>query len=251
MIIWKKIFFRSNLLKLDANKKEQKNFKKQIENLIGYKPLRMSVFYECFTHSSFKNKNGNKNFERLEFLGDSLLSSVVSDYLYHQAPDKKEGYLTQMRSKMVNRRTLNVLGTELKLSSLLQKRQNTSLGEDIDGNLYEALIGAIYIDGGFELCRNFVKKTLIKHEDFKQLEKKITSYKGLIVEWAQKNKRKIDFETFQEENAEETLVFNSIIRLDNSIVAKGRAASKKKAEEDASKRAYYSLNKYINTSEES
>lgn len=249
MTIWKKILFRSNLLKQNPEPKEERIFKKQIENLIGYKPSNLSIFYECFTHSSINNDN-NKDFERLEFLGDSILSSIISDYLYHQAPDKKEGYLTQMRSKMVNRKTLNALGTELKLSSYLQKRQNTSLGENINGNLYEALVGAIYIDGGFENCRDFISETLIKQEDFEQLEKRITSYKSLIIEWAQKNKIEINFDTFQEENAEETVIFNSVIHLDNKIITKGRATSKKKAEENAAKRAYYRLNKYINTSQE-
>ncbi len=248
MTIWKKILFRSNLLRQNSDSKKAETFKKQLENLIGYKPSNLGVFYECFTHSSL-NSNDNKNFERLEFLGDSILSSIVSDYLYHQAPDKKEGYLTQMRSKMVNRKTLNALGTELDLSSYLQKRQNTSLGENINGNLYEALVGAIYIDGGFESCRDFISETLIKQEDFEQLEKRVTSYKSLIIEWAQKNKMEISFETFQEENAEEILIFNSIIHLDNKMLTKGRATSKKKAEESASKRAYYRLNKYINTPE--
>jgi ribonuclease-3 len=225
--VWKKIFFRYNLLKQNSNKKEEEIFKKQIENLIGYKPSNLNVFYECFTHSSISS-NDNKNFERLEFLGDSILSGVISDYLYHQAPDKKEGYLTQMRSKMVNRKTLNALGKELDLSSYLQKRLNTSLGENISGNLYEALVGAIYIDGSFESCRNFINKTLIKQENFEKLEKRITSYKSLIIEWAQKNKLEVNFETFQEENAESVLVFNSIIYLDNKIITKGRASSKKK-----------------------
>lgn len=246
MAIWKKIFFPSNLLKQNPNTKEEKIFKKQIEDLIGYKPSNLNVFYECFTHSSINNNS--RDFERLEFLGDSVLSSIISDYLYHQAPDKKEGYLTQMRSKMVNRKTLNALGTELNLSDYLQKRQNTSLGENINGNLYEALVGAIYIDGGFENCRDFISETLIKQEDFEQLEKRVTSYKGLIIEWAQKNKIEINFDTFQEENAEEIIIFNSIIYIDNKIITKGRATSKKKAEEIASKRAYYRLNKYINTS---
>ncbi|MDR1876152.1 MAG: ribonuclease III [Flavobacteriaceae bacterium] len=247
MTIWKKILFRINLLKHNSDK-EGRIFKKRIENLIGYKPSNLDVFYECFTHSSV-NDNDNKNFERLEFLGDSILSSIVSDYLYNQAPDKKEGYLTQMRSKMVNRKTLNFLGNELSLSSYLQKRQNTNLGENINGNLYEALVGAIYIDGGFELCRNFINETLIKQEDIEKLEKRVTSYKSLIIEWAQKNKVEINFETFQEENAEDILIFNSIIYLNGRKMTKGRATSKKKAGESAARRAYYRLNKRTNISE--
>lgn len=246
MSIWKKILLCSYLFKQNSKKKEETTFNKKIENLIGYKPSNLSIFYECFTHSSI-NTNDNKSFERLEFLGDSILSSIVSDYLYHQAPDKKEGYLTQMRSKLVSRKSLNVLGADLKLTSFLQKRQNTSLGENINGNLYEALVGAIYIDSGFEFCRNFIKETLIKQENFEQLEKRIASYKSLIIEWAQKNKLEIIFNTFQEENAEESLIFNSIIQLDNKIIAKGRATSKKKAEESASRRAYHSLSKYYNS----
>lgn len=246
MSIWKKILLCSYLFRQDSEKKEEKNFKKKIERLIGYRPSNIGIFYECFTHSSV-NTNDNKNFERLEFLGDSILSSIVSDYLYHQAPDKKEGYLTQMRSKLVNRKSLNIIGADLKLTTFLQKRQNTSLGENINGNLYEALIGAIYIDSGFEFCRKYIKETLIKHENFEQLEKRITSYKSLIIEWSQKNKLEITFNTFQEENAEESLIFNSIIQLDNKVIAKGRATSKKKAEECASRRAYHRLDKHFIT----
>jgi len=254
MALWRKRFFRSVFLKRnslnnsadDAEKGATSTFEEKIEKLIGYKPTQWNVFHECFTHSSIHDGYDNKNFERLEFLGDAILGSIVSDYLYRQAPNEKEGYLTQMRSKMVNRKSLNALGAELRLTRYLHKRNNTNLGENINGNLYEALIGAVYIDSGFEICRDFISKTLIKTKDYAKLEKKVTSYKSLIIEWGQKNKQEISFNTLQEENAEDVLIFDSIVRVNDKVIAKGRATSKKKAEENAARRAYYSLSKHLN-----
>lgn len=239
MSFWKKIFFRTTR-EISSKDKKDIEFEEKISNLIGYMPTNWSVFHECFTHTSLNSKN----FERLEFLGDSILGSIISDYLYQKAPEQNEGYLTQMRSKMVNRKKLNELGKQLKLTSLLHKKEKSSLGENIYGNLYEALVGAIYVDGGFESSRDFITETIINQENIEQLEKRITSYKGLILEWAQKAKINLTFNTFQEENAEDILIFNSIIRINEEVIAKGRATSKKKAEENAARRAYYSLHKH-------
>lgn len=234
MFSWRK------LLPLKKNNKKT-FFQKKIEVLVGYEPYDVDIFRECFTHTSVHQ---NKDFERLEFLGDSVLNTIISDYLFNIFPDQKEGFLTQMRSKIVNRKRLNKLGKELGLSNLLFKeKKNVSLGENINGNLYEALVGAIYIDKGFEACRDFINNTIVNKEDINDLEKEISSYKVLILEWTQKNKHTLSFETNQEENAEKTIIFESIVKIDDKVISKGRATSKKKAEEVAAKRAYYYLNR--------
>lgn len=244
MKFWKKNIFHSIISKKKNFSIQEKAFQKQIEILIGYKPISIEIFHECFTHTSLNSDD--KNFERLEFLGDSIISTVVSDFLFHKAPNKDEGYLTQMRSKMVNRSALNLLGKKLNLSTYLNKRKNTNLGKNIEGNLYESLVGAIYVDKGFIFSKKFIERTLINTDDLINLENKITSYKSYILEWAQKNKFNITFETSQEDNAENILIFDSVIKLNDQIISKGRASSKKSAEEIASKRAYYKLNNKIN-----
>ncbi len=218
----------------------------KITSILGFKPKNLSIYQKAFTHSSaqLKDQFGNDmNYERLEFLGDSILGAVISCYLFDQVPNADEGYLTKMRSKIVSRQNLNQLGKELELTALLKtSKQSDSFGKNIDGNLFESLIGAIYLDKGFKSCEDFIYKKVIEpYVDIKRLEGKIISYKSLIIEWCQKNKYNFNFEISEEDGLDGIPHFAVRFYINNDPIAKARETSKKKAEEKASRRAYYAL----------
>lgn len=221
-----------------------------LKSILGYYPENMDVFMEAFTHRSAQKKDekGNSiNFERLEFLGDALLGASAATHLYNKAPEQQEGYLTKMRSKIVSRKQLNSISKQLGLLNYLEPKNNhANLGEDVNGDLLEALVGAIYVDKGPKAVENFIKfKIIDPYADLDRLESTITSHKSLILEWSQKTRNTLRFNTFEEQNAEDLQVFVSVIRLNDKVISKGRGTSKKKAEESASKRAYYTLQKKI------
>lgn len=247
MLLWKRL--SSILLAKNTQEVPSENpeLEKYLAEILGFQPNNLKIYERAFTHRSaqVKDVDGNDvNFERLEFLGDAVLGLIIAVYIFEKSPDKQEGYLTKMRSKLVSRSQLNALGKQLRLTQHLHPDGNPNLGEDINGNLVEALIGAIYLDKGFDFTADFIfKKIIEKHIDLDKLEKSIASYKSLILEWGQKTKNKITFNTFEEENAEDLIVFVSVVRLNEKVVSKGRGTSKKKAEENAARRSYYFLQK--------
>lgn len=176
-----------------------------------------------------------------------MLGSIIAAYLYDKVPEGNEGYLTQMRSKIVSREHLNELGKELDLLSFLNTNiPKNKIGNNIHGNLFEALIGAIYLDKGYKACISFVrKKVIIPHVDIEKLEGKITSYKGVLIEWSQKCKKNLTFDVYDDSGNQKTKHFSVKLLIDGKLVSKGRATSKKKAEEMAAKRAYYAFQKEI------
>lgn len=246
MLFWDKIKLLQ-LKKSDKSKysEDDAELKLYLNSILGFSPTRLDYYKEAFIHRSaqVRDEQGNDvNFERLEFLGDAVLGLIIAVYIYQHAPDKQEGYLTKMRSKMVSRRQLNTIGKQFKLQQRLHPAGNPNLGEDINGDLVEALIGAIYLDKGYSVTAEFIfQKIIEKHLDLEKLEKTIASHKSLILEWGQKSKNKISFNTFEEENAEDLTVFVSVVRMNEKVISKGRGTSKKRAEENASKRAYYVL----------
>ena len=170
-----------------------------VKKIVGFTPSKTLYYEKALTHSSTNQKDllGNPiSYERLEFVGDAILSAVIAHYLFDKAPKGDEGYLTKMRSKVVSRDHLNEIGKELGLSHLMHSRISVGkFGDNIHGNLFEALIGAVYLDKGYVVCEKFIYKTVINpHVDIDTLEGKIISYKGLIIEWCQKEKKHFNFE---------------------------------------------------------
>lgn len=197
---------------------------------------------------NLKDENGNAlNYERLEFVGDAMLGSVIAAYLYNEVPHGDEGYLTKMRSKIVSREHLNELGKELKLIDLVESRiDKSNFGNNIHGNLFEALIGAIFLDRGYKYCKRFIYKQVIdNHIDIETLEGKVISYKSLLIEWCQKEKKTFDYNVYEDTGNDDTKHFSVKLSIDGKVVAKARATSKKKAEEKASKRAFFAFQKDI------
>tara|TARA_R110000868_G_scaffold38261_5_gene134087 strand:- start:5979 stop:6581 length:603 start_codon:yes stop_codon:yes gene_type:complete len=191
---------------------------------------------------NIKNREGNAiNYERLEFLGDAMLGAVIGAHLYLEVPSGDEGYLTKMRSKIVSREHLNELGKDLKLIDLIESKiAATQFGDNIHGNLFEALVGAIYLDKGFKYCEKFIyKRVIIPYVDISQLEGKVISYKSLLIEWCQKEKKTFNYHVYEDTGNDDVRHFSVKLSVDNKIVTKARATSKKKAEEKASKRAFF------------
>jgi ribonuclease-3 len=223
---------------------EKEVFYGELKKLLGFRPKNIAYYEKAFTHSSVKimdDKGMPINYERLEFLGDAMLGSIIAAFLFKMAPDGDEGYLTQMRSKIVSRKQLNSLGIELNLIRFVKSSiANNRIGQNIHGNIFEALVGAIYLDRGYGYCDKFIQKKVIdRFINLPALENKIASYKGLIIEWCQKTKKILDFETYEDSGNESIRHYSVRLKINGNIVAKGRATSKKKAEEIASRRIYF------------
>jgi len=233
----KKIFLKSRSF-------EDGIFFDTIQTIIGFSPVKLDFYKKAFTHRSSSKTDVDGyplNYERLEFLGDSMLSSIIAAFLYNISPSGDEGYLTKMRSKIVSREHLNELGRDLNLLQFLESKVPTqNFGENIHGNLFEALVGAIYLDRGYSHCEKFIeKRVLIPYVDISKLEGKIISYKSLLIEWCQKEKKTFNFDTFEDNDSNGERLFGVKFSVDNKVISKARATSKKKAEEKACQRAYF------------
>ena len=235
---------------VQSHSKEDGALRSELKKLLKFSPRNISKYKKAFTHRSIQmiDKKGNPiNYERLEFLGDSILGSVIAAYLYKKVPSGSEGYLTQMRSKIVSREHLNELGKDLNLIRFVKSNiDQTNVGDNIHGNIFEALIGAIYLDKGYNFCQKFIyQNVIVPYVDIAKLEGKITSYKGLIIEWCQKQKKKYSFDAYEDSGNDPVKHFSVKISIDGVQIAKGRATSKKKAEEQASKRVYFAFQNEI------
>jgi len=238
--------FFKNILGI-SHSKEDEIFLKKIREIIGFKPNNLEFYKEAFTHRATNktDKNGNPiSYERLEFLGDSIIGSIIASYLFQKIPNQNEGYLTKMKSKIVSRKNLNGVGKKLHLIDLLIKQPTQiRVATSIYGDIFEALVGAIYMDKGYAVCVKFIHKKLIESFDIQRLEKEIISYKGLLIEWCQKHKKNYTISVKEIKRALERKKFLISIYMDEKEIAKAQATSKKKAEEIAAKRAYFTLRK--------
>jgi|UniRef100_UPI004049D664 ribonuclease III len=237
----KKIFSKSSQFSI-----QNEGFFIALKQIMGFEPLDITHYQKAFTHRS-ANKvdiDGKPvNYERLEFLGDAMLSAVIASHLFNKAPLGDEGYLTKMRSKIVSREHLNELGKDFNLLQFLDSKINTqNLGDNIYGNMFEAFIGAIYLDRGFAYCERFIlEKIIIPYVDIERLEGKVISYKSLLIEWCQKQKSTFFFDVYIDNGNDKERYFGVKLMINDQIIAKARATSKKKAEEIAAKRAYFAL----------
>lgn len=241
--------FFKNISKKSRSKEDGIFFTK-LKKLLGFKPKNLHYYKRAFTHSSTHktDKNGNPyNYERLEFLGDTMLSSIISAHLFNEVPAGNEGYLTKMRSKIVSRKHLNQLGKDFGLIQFLESTNNPNrFGDNIYGNLFEAFIGAIYLDLGYNYCKKFIHNKVIKpYVNINELEGRIISYKSLMIEWCQKEKKTIQFKTFEDIGNETQKYFKVHLLIDKNIIAKARSTSKKKAEEKAAQRAFFALQEQV------
>ena len=243
--------FLKKIVSKNSRSLEDGIFFNKISKILGFKPQNIIFYKKAFTHRSANQLDADGkpfNYERLEFLGDAMLGSVIASFLYKKVPEGDEGYLTKMRSKIVSREHLNELGRDFNLIQFVESKiSQSNFGENIHGNIFEAFIGAIYLDKGFDACEKFIETKILKpYVDIAKMEGKITSYKSLLIEWCQKEKKSFHFNFIEDNGIEEGIKFFSVkLAIDNKIVAKARATSKKKAEEKASQRAYFAFQEKI------
>lgn len=227
--------------KLLHSLKPEKQLRQSFRLITGYTPINLSLYKQAMRHSSVAqtNERGIKDsYERLEYLGDAILGMIVAEYLFSQFPFEEEGFLTEIRAKIVNRESLNKLAQTIGLKELVRYNQGSRAHRSVYGDCMEALIGAVYLDHGFKSCRNFVNKRLIKpHYDIKELISTITNYKSKLLEWSQKMNKDLRFEIISEEDRK----FTSQVFIENEAMAKGFGFSKKKAEQDAARKTFEQL----------
>ena len=219
-----------------------------LKMIVGYKPVNLKIFKLATLQSSVAHTN-NKGFkesnERLEYLGDAILGSIVAEYLFKKYPYKDEGFLTEIRSRIVNRETLNNLGRKLGLEKIIQldkTRRGIHTHKSIYGDTLEALVGAVYLDRSYKYCRQFVLSRLIEPNfNIDDLIKTNTNYKSQIIEWSQKEGKTVRFEAFEISDTGSYKEFEVQIFIDTIVVATGHGPNKKKAEQTASRKAIDSL----------
>jgi ribonuclease-3 len=224
----------------------KKEFIKNLIPILGFVPVHARLYEIAFIHrsASLILPNGEVvNNERLEYLGDAILDAIVADYLFKKFPDKDEGFLTKMRSKMVKRKNLNILAYHIGISKLIISQSNTSNNSrHLYGNAFEALIGAIYLDKGFKFTSRFIDKMINRYVDIDKLKESDSDYKSRLIEWAQKNREEILFDSKEEQTANHIPMFISHVHVTNKELGKGVGKSKKEAEQKASRVALEYLN---------
>lgn len=219
----------------------------QLIRLLGFLPRKRSYYRLAFLPKSASAGDVQKMFinnERLEYLGDAVLDAIVADYLFKRFPEGDEGFMTKLRARIVKRKNLDYIATQMNIPSMIRSGVlpgNTS--KHLYGNALEALIGAIYMDRGFGCARRFfVRKIMQKHINLVQLVKKDPDYKSRIIEWAQKNRFEVVFESKEEhKSTQKTPAFISFITLNGERMGTGRGAAKKEAEQLAAKEALSSV----------
>ena len=226
---------------------ERKEFYLFLKSLFNIAPNNIDLYEKALTHRSASKTDSQGNWvnnERLEYLGDAILGAVIAEFLYNRFPNMDEGFLTQMRSKLVNRTFLTELTFEIGLNYYIKSNtNNTAENSHIFGDALEAIIGALYLDKGYQITRHFIiKKLLLQHVDLDEIQKTNTNYKSQLIEWSQKNKKEINFET-TEKNGDDNRqpLFISTIEIDNKVIGKGQGNSKKESQQNASREALIKL----------
>ena len=212
--------------------------------MIGFVPANIFLFKLAFAH---KSRAENKNLavssnERLEYLGDSVLSTIVAEYLFKKYPNSNEGFLTKMRSKIVKRKTLNEIADNMGIDVLLIEYNETRLSESMKGNALEALVGAIYLEKGYRKTKHIVvSRILRKYLNIHALESKDDNYKSQLLEWCQKKGKSIDYRLLEKYKFENRDRFKIAVVVNGDEVAVAEDYNKKSAEQTASRKAISSL----------
>jgi len=231
--------FLTNLFK----KHEGSSFRNELKNILGFQPKNISLYRTALTHRSVR-EGADENNERLEYLGDAVLSALIADYLFKRYPYREEGFLTEMRSKMVNRQQLNDIAVRMGLKKItLYNKMDSSLKvSQIFGNTLEALVGAIYLDSGYKKTSKWVLKSIIQpHMFMDDLEILEINHKNKLYGWANKNGKVLEFETLNEKLENGRRLFTIAAVIDGKTIAEGRAFNKKDASQIAAQVAVEKL----------
>lgn len=216
-------------------KKSNQAFQTQLNNVLGFLPGKLDLYKTALSHRSVR-EGADENNERLEFLGDAILSSVVANYLFMKYPYKDEGFLTEMRSKMVNRTKLNDIALKMGLKKITfyNKHDNSLKISQIFGNTLEAVIGAVYLDKGYAKTQKWVTRQIISpHLDMDDLENLEINQKNKLYGWANKNGKVLEFETLHEKMENGRKLFTIGAMIDGELLAEAKAYNKKDASQIA------------------
>lgn len=236
-----------NLLKLSkSSQKENQKLVTAIRTIAGFTPSNIELYKLATLHSSrakevdgFKESN-----ERLEYLGDAILGAAVADYLFKKYPYKDEGFLTEIRSRIVNRESLNNLARKVGIHDIVQSdKKNNQLQQVILGNTLEAIVGAVYLDKGYLRCKKFVIDKLIQpYFDLQVVVSSNTNFKSKVIEWSQRNNTIIRFEVTIAKKGKTGKEFVAQLFLNEQPYGQGFGYTKKKAEQDAAEKTCQMLN---------
>lgn len=229
--------FRIPFLK-QARSQEDVAFIRFFVNRFGYRPKNIHLFYQAVTHRSIAF-HGQKDFsnERLEFLGDAILDSIIAEFLFQRFPEEDEGYLTKVKSKVVSRKTLSEIGEELELRSILRYNKGRSINlSSLEGNAFEAIIGAIYLDSSYEATKKIIYNHIFrKYVDLNKILEEEIDFKSKLFIWSQKRRLSLEFVVLREENNHGTWFYEVIVQVNGVNYGKGTGNSKKLAEQAAAK----------------
>lgn len=230
------------MLKIPLFKKRKSNEELLVIRFVlsqfGYKPQNISFFIQALTHkSSLTDHEQLAANERLEFLGDSILDAVVASFVYHKYPEIDEGQLTKIKSRIVNRKSLSAIGERMGIRKHLIYSQGRSINlAGLEGNAFEALIGAIYLDGGFEKTQKVLQNTVFKkHLNLNKLLEEELDFKSALFIWCQRKKLALAFILSNEQIIEGKVVYEMSVQINQAIYGKGKGNSKKEAEQAAAK----------------
>jgi len=242
-LVWK-------ILKKRNSKADQKLIT-AIKNIAGITPSNIALYRLATLHSSISRENDTgykESNERLEYLGDAVLGATVADYLFKKFPFKDEGFLTEIRSRIVNREALNLLARKIGVANIVQyDSKNSHLQQVILGNTLEAIVGAIYLDKGFLRCKKFViDKLIAPNYDLDALINSNPNFKSKIIEWAQREGKDVKFEILDVKKGRNHKEFTAQVIVNNEPMGTGFGNNKKKAEQDAALKTCEMLNILIN-----
>jgi ribonuclease-3 len=223
---------------------DKREFGSRLRKILGFKPGNLRLYEIAFIHrsASYTLPDGKRvNNERLEYLGDAILDAILSDFLFEKFPDASEGFMTKIRSRIVNRDVLNQLAVSMGINNILVSHVNSAHPtKNLYGDAFEALIGSVFLDKGFRKTKKlFIKKVLSKYLDMETIVRTDTDYKSIVFEWVQKNKANLIF-TYNEEYDFDTRksYFSTTLFINKEEYGKGVGASKKEAEQEASSQAW-------------
>lgn len=221
-----------------------KELARRLKQLVGFTPVHLQLFKLAFFHkSTFSTRDyAISNNERLEFLGDAVLSTIVGEYLFKKYPNSDEGFLTKMRSKIVKRNSLDEIADKMGLDLFLANYNQTRLSKSMLGNALEALVGAVYIEVGYDRTKQYVvRRILRKYLDIHELERFDDNYKSQLLEWCQKNGHTIEYKVVAKYKSEKRDKFKVAVFVDSRKMGTADDFNKKSAEQLASERAMTTL----------
>lgn len=238
---------------------EEKALSDYIHNIFGFRPGNITLYQVAFTHKSRSEENVGHyhvNNERMEYLGDAVLSTAVADYLFRTYPTQAEGFLTEMRSRIVSRASLNNLSQKLGFEEYIKyaaENGHSDSFRSLGGNVFEALMGAIYLDKGFDFTKNIIIERIIHlHIDLEQLQQTDINFKSKILEWSQKDKVKkhVEFRLLEEKRQKNNRLFHVQVFINNKPYADAIDYSIKRAEQHAAEKTLNMLTNNVSLQHE-